>query len=131
MATFRKGSASEAIANYLTTNPKDCNDFVVSQLANKGVAVTAKNVSCVRSRMKAGAKPSKVFEKAAIASPKMSMTLTVPKSGLTIKLVNGCVIGTLMLSTKGLRFVKPNSKRLPEREISFGVLAKVHETGLF
>ena len=136
MATFRKGTASEAIANYLTEHPNASNDSVVTSLYKHGV--TVKNVSCVRSRMKADAKPSRVFEKAIITSPKaiitspkMNMTVTVSDSGLTVKLVNGGVIGTLMLSTKGLRFVKPNSKRLPDREISFDVLAKVHETGLF
>ena len=132
MAKFRKGTKSELIAKHLGGHPNEENDSVVrSILAVSGVVVTPKNVSCVRSRMRADAGPSRVSEKAMVASPKMNMTVTVPKSGLTIKLVNGGVIGTLMLSMKGLRFVKASAKRRPDREISFDVLAKVHETGLF
>lgn len=60
----------------------------------------------------------------------LSVQYQVPDVGLEIKLVNGRMIGTLLLTQTGIRFTKPNAKIKSDRELTWASLQKLAETGL-
>lgn len=58
------------------------------------------------------------------------MELTVPPNGLNVKLKNGHMIGTIEVTGSGLRFIKSNGKKKPERELSWNALTQLQELGI-
>lgn len=57
----------------------------------------------------------------------MEIGLTVPEGGVVIKLQNGYVIGTLNITSTGLRFMKPNAKKNPSHELSWNNVVVLQE----
>lgn len=65
-------------------------------------------------------------------SCRVSMSLQVPDGGAEIKLTNNSdrVIGTLELTTDGIRLSRPNQKKKPDRTITYLALSRLMELGL-
>lgn len=58
--------------------------------------------------------------------------LEIPVSGLQLKLTNGSgMVGTLLLDSHGLAFVRANAKKPSGRKLGWDTLGKVLDTGLF
>ena len=78
------------------------------------------------------AKP--VTKKAALqATESLRVSFEVPSKGITLKLSDPevGVIGTLLVTRTGLKVLPANGKLVPERELTYSLLVRVHETGLF
>jgi hypothetical protein len=61
----------------------------------------------------------------------VNLTIELPEDGAVLKLtVHKRVVGTLYVTENGIRFVPSNSKRIPERHLSYRIIQSLQEHGI-
>ena len=105
---FEKGEKSAIVRSLIASN-KGRSTSEIKELLPAGFSVSSSFLhKLVADANKA--KPGKVLEQ--VKAPGMNVLLTVPKSGLTIKLVDdrGRLVGTMAVTQEGFSYVKPNGQ---------------------
>lgn len=91
----------------------------VEGLIEKFVGVTKQQVYQIRNALK---KP--IFTAEPVLG-QVQIAVTIPESGLVVKLVGEGILGTLEITSEGLSFTKSNGKKKPERQLSWKFLESV------
>jgi len=78
-------------------------------------------------------KVDEVRIKEAVRQGLVEMEIKMPTDGMILKLRsnNNVMLGTLQMDRCGLKFKKPNSKANCERQLTWKILEKIMEVGLF
>ena len=135
---MKKLSATERARRFLASHPEATNRAVAEALSRH--KVTRQAVANARRRpgtngiKSNGPRPlvtKRVVDKWNPGDPPpLKMAIDLPPGGITLKLRNGGMLGTLRISQRGLKFKRANAKLTSDRELTWAALESLMKCGL-
>lgn len=116
-----------ALRLFVEENP----EATTEELMKKFKIEDKQKIYQVRNAIKRSA-PSEITSPEGLHSngEQLQLTITVPDSGIVIKLAGKNMLGTLEVSSQGLMFIKANGKKRPEKPLQWRILQALQESGM-
>ena len=89
-----------------------------------------------RSKMKSRKQEPVELHDESVLCPPTRLWASLDASGIVLKLVVGKdsnpnhILGTLEISTTGIKFLRSNAKKKPKKELTYAQLENLHKLGL-